>query len=88
MYLQNKKENGGGAPVPSPMPKSDLFLLKEKSICIFNQEYLTLYGVTPSSFMEVGSCPLYMGIKRFPSETEGEGGALLACYDMFFPLYS
>ena len=38
--------------------------------------------------MEEGRCPLFMGSRRFPYETEGEGGALFACYDMFFPLYS
>ena len=38
--------------------------------------------------MEEGCCPLYMGSRRCPSETEGEGGALFAFYDMFFLLYS
>ena len=38
--------------------------------------------------MEEGRCPLYMVSRRFPSETEGEGGVLFAFYDMFFPLYN
>ena len=59
-----------------------------KEFVFFSQESLTFYGVTPSSFMEEGFCPLFMGSRRFPSETEGEGGALLACYDLFFPLGS
>ena len=89
MYLQNKQENDGGSLVASPMPKSDMKSgEREKSIRIFSQEYLTFYGVTPSLFMEEGPCPLYMGSKRFTSETEGEGGALFTCYDLFFHLYS
>ena len=38
--------------------------------------------------MEEGSYPLFVGGRRFPSETEGEGGALFACDDLFFPLDS
>ena len=38
--------------------------------------------------MEEGCCPLYMGSRRCPSETEGEGGALFTFYDMFFLLYN
>ena len=38
--------------------------------------------------MEEGRCPLYMGSRRFPSETKGECGALFMYYDLFFPLYS
>ena len=87
IYLQNKQENGGGASVVSPMPKSDLFSSREKSISVFSQECLTFYGVLPSSFMEEGSCPLYMGIRRFLSETEGECGVLFKYHDLFFPLY-
>ena len=36
--------------------------------------------------MDEGRCPLFMGGRQFPSETEGEGDALFACDDMFFPL--
>ena len=88
MYLQNTQESGDGAPIVSLMPKSDSEIQREKSICIFSQESLTFYGVTPSSLMEEGRCPLYMGSRRFPSKTEGEGGALFVCYDLFFPLDS
>ena len=87
MYLQNKQENGGGALVASPMPKTDLPQSREKTIFIFSQEYLTIYNVTPSSLMEEGRYPLYMGSRRFPSETKGEGGALFTYYDLFFSLY-
>ena len=38
--------------------------------------------------MKEGHCPLFMGSRRFPSETKGEGGALFAYYDLFFPLDS
>ena len=38
--------------------------------------------------MEEGGGPLFMGSRWFPSETEGEGGALFARYNMFFPLDS
>ena len=38
--------------------------------------------------MEEGRCPLFMGSRRFPSKTEGKGDALVACYDMLFPLDS
>ena len=85
MYLQYKQENGGGAPVASPMPQSDSKIWREKESVFFSQEGLTFYGVTPSSFMEEGRCPLFMGSIRFLSEMEGEGGALFACYDLFFP---
>ena len=83
IYLQNKQENGGGAPVVSLMLKSDLLSSREKSISVFSQECLTFYSVPPSFFMEEGSCSLYMGSRRFPSETKGEGGTLLTCYDLF-----
>ena len=88
MYLQNKQENISGAPIASPMPKLDSKIWKEKESIFFSQECLTFYGVTLSSFMEEGRCPLFMGSKRFPSETEGEGDTLFACYDLFFPLDS
>ena len=38
--------------------------------------------------MEEGRCSIFMGSRRFPSKTEGKGGALFACDDMFFPLDS
>ena len=88
MYLQNKQESGGGAPVASPMPKSDSETWREKRICIFQSRVSYLHGVTLSSFMEEGRCPLFMGSRRFPFEMEGEGSALFACYDPFFPLDS
>ena len=62
------------------MTKSDMGIWRVKEFVIFSQECLTFYGVTPSSFMEDGRSPLFMESKRFPSETEGEGGSLFACY--------
>ena len=38
--------------------------------------------------MEEGRCLLFKESRRFSSKTEGKGGALFACYDMFFPLDS
>ena len=38
--------------------------------------------------MEEGGGPLFMGSRLFPFETKREGGALLARYDLFFPLDS
>ena len=38
--------------------------------------------------MEEGGGPLFMRSRWFLSETEGEGGALFARYDLFFPLDS
>ena len=32
--------------------------------------------------------PLFMGSRRSPSETEGEGNAFFVRYDLFFPLDS
>ena len=88
MYLQNEQENGGGALIASTMPKSGLEIYREKSIRLFSQESLTFYCVIPFVFMEEGRCPLYMGSRRFPSETEGVSGTLFAFYDFLFPLYS
>ena len=88
MYLQNKQENGGGASVASLMPKSEKGIWRVKEFVFFSQECLTFYGVTPSSFMEEGRYPLFRRSRRFPSEMEGEGGALFACYGLFFPLDS
>ena len=42
----------------------------------------------PSSFIEEARCPLLMGSRRFRCETEGEGGAMFACYDLLFALDS
>ena len=61
---------------------------ERKESVFFSQECLTFYDATPSSFIQEGHCSLFMGSKRFPLETKGEGGALFACYDLFFPLYS
>ena len=88
MYLQNKQENGCGLPVASPMPKSDQENWRVKISIFFSPECLTFYGVTPFSFMEEGRCSLFMRSRRFPSETEREGGALFTCYDLFFLLDS
>ena len=82
MYLQNKQENGGGAPVTSPMLKSDQGIWRVKEFVFFSQECSAF--LVNSSFMEEGRCPLFMGSRRFPSETEREGNALFACYDLFF----
>ena len=88
MYLQNKQENGGGALVVSLMPKSNQGIWRVKEFVVFSQECLTFFDVTTSSFMEEGCCLLFMGSKRFPSETNGEGGALFTCHNLFFPLDS
>ena len=74
--------------VASPMPKSDQENWRVKISIFFSLECLTFYGVTPFSFMEEGRCPLFMGSRRVPSETEGEVGALFVCYDLLFLLDS
>ena len=61
MYLQNKQENGDGAPAASLMPKSDKGIWRVKEFVFFSQEYITSFGVVPSSFMEQGGGPLFMG---------------------------
>ena len=52
MYLQNKQENGGGAPAASPMPKSDQGIWRAKESVFFNKECRTFLIVIPHSFME------------------------------------
>ena len=52
MYLQNKQENDGGAPIASPMPKSDQGIWRVKVSVFFNQECRTFFVVIPPSFME------------------------------------
>ena len=61
MNLQNKQENGGGVPAASPMPKLNQGIWRVKGSVFFSQECLTLFGVIPSSFMEEGGGPLFMG---------------------------
>ena len=73
LYLQNTHKHA----------ENDYGIFWGVTICVFGQECLTFYDVPPSSLMEEGSCLFYMGSRRFPSETEGEGGALLAWYDLF-----
>ena len=52
MYLQNKQENGGGAPTASPMPKSDQEIYRVKESVFFSKECHTFLVVIPPSFME------------------------------------
>ena len=61
MYLQNKQENGGGAPAASPMSKLDPGIWRVKESVFFSQEYLTFFGVISSFFMELGGGPLCLG---------------------------
>ena len=42
------------------------------------------FGVTLFYFMEQEEDPLFMGNGRFPPKKEGEGGAFLVHYDLFF----
>ena len=88
MYLQNKQENGGGAPAASPMPKLDQGIWRVNESVFLSKECRPFFGVILSSFMEEGGGPLFMGSRCFPSEMEGEGGTLFPRYDMFFPLDS
>ena len=88
MYLQIKQENGGGALAASPMPKSDQGNLESKKISLFQSRMSYLLWCHLLLLMEEGRCLLFMGGRRFPSETEGECGALFACDDLFFSLDS
>ena len=54
-----------------------------KESIFFSQECRTFFGVIPSSFIEEGGGSFFMESRRFPSETEGEGDTLFACYDLF-----
>ena len=60
MYLQNKQENGGGAPAASLMPKSDKGIWRVKESVFFSKECRTFFGVIPSFFIEKGGGPLFM----------------------------
>ena len=61
MYLQNKQENDGDAPVAFSMPKSDQGILREKESVFFSKECPTFLSVIPSSFMKEGGGLLFMG---------------------------
>ena len=74
-YLQNKHENGGGAPATSPMPKSYQEIWRVKGSIFFSQECHTFFGMIPPSFIEEKDDLISMESRSFPSETEGEGGA-------------
>ena len=60
MYLQNKQENGGGAPAASPMPKSDEGIWRVKKSVFFNKECHTFLIVIPSSFVGEEDDPISM----------------------------
>ena len=60
MYLQNRQENGGGAPNASPMPKSDQGIWRVKVSVFFSQECRTFLVVIPPSFMEEENDPISM----------------------------
>ena len=60
MYLQNNKENGGGAPAASLMPKSDQGIWRVKETVFFSQEYHTFLVVILPSFMEGEDDPISM----------------------------
>ena len=61
MYLQNNQGNDGDALVASPMSMSDQGIWKVKGSVFFSKECCTFFGVIPSSFMEEGGGPLFMG---------------------------
>ena len=78
MYLQNKQENGGGAPIASPMPKSDQGIKRVKESIFFSKECRTFLVVIPPSFMEEEDDPISM-------EIDGRGKrAFFACHGLFF----
>ena len=60
MYLQNKQENGGGAPAASMMPKSDHGISRVKESVFFSKECRTFLVVILPSFMEEEGDPIYM----------------------------
>ena len=60
MYLQNKQENGLGAPASSPMPKSDQAILIVKELVFFRKECRTFFVVIPPSYMEEDGDPISM----------------------------
>ena len=61
IYLQNKQENGGGAPAASPMPKSDQGIWRVKESVFLSKECCPFFGVIPSSFMEERGGSFFMG---------------------------
>ena len=58
MYLQNKQENGDGAPAASLMPKSDQGIWRVKESIFFSKECHTFLVVIPPSFMEEEDDPI------------------------------
>ena len=89
MYLQNKQENEGGAPIASPIPKSNQGIWRVKEFVCFPIKNVLPSMVSPPLLLwRRGRCPLFMGSRRFTSKMEGEGDALFACYDLIFPLDS
>ena len=60
MYLQNKQENGGGAPIASSMPKSDQGIWRVKESILFSKECHTFLVVIPPSFMGEKDDPISM----------------------------
>ena len=71
MYLQNKQENGGVAPVASPMPKLVLEIWREKRILIFQSRVSYLVRYHPLFFMEEGRCPLSLEVDDFLLKRKG-----------------
>ena len=60
MYLQNKQENGSGAPAASPMPKSDQGIWRVKESVFFSKECRTFLVVIHPFFMEEEDDPISM----------------------------
>ena len=57
--MQNKYENGDGAPVVSPMPKSDQEMWRVKGSIFSSQECHTFFGLIPP-FIEGKDDPISM----------------------------
>ena len=72
--MQNKPENGGGAPATFLMPKLDQGIWRVKESVFFSQECCTFLVVIPPSFMEEEDDPISMESRWFPFKTEGERG--------------
>ena len=64
MYLQNKQENGDGAPATSPMPKSDQEIWRVKESVFFSKKCCTLIVLVPPFFMEEEDYPIFMKEER------------------------
>ena len=60
MYLQNNQENDDGAPVVSPMPKSDQGIWRVKESIFFSEECHTFLVMIPPSFIKEEDDPIYM----------------------------